>query len=56
MFYMNALFVPFIWLVNPWQIFVLLKRKINFGRKDMTQLEANITMENLQYNMGKRYA
>ena len=34
---MNALFVPFIWLINPWQIMVLLKRKFNYGRKDLTQ-------------------
>lgn len=53
---MNALFVPFIWLINPWQIIVLIKRKLNYGRKDLTQKEANKIMENMQYNMGKRYA
>jgi len=37
MFFMNALFVPFIWLINPWQIMVLLKRKFNYGCKDLTQ-------------------
>jgi hypothetical protein len=37
MFFMNAIFVPFIWLVNPWQIVVLLKRKLNYGRRDLTQ-------------------
>jgi hypothetical protein len=56
MFFMNALFVPFIWLINPWQIGVLIKRKLNYGRKDLTQKEANKIMENMQYNMGKRYA
>jgi hypothetical protein len=56
MFFMNALFVPFIWFINPWQITVLLKRHFNEGRKDLTQKEANKLMENVQYNMGKRYA
>lgn len=53
---MNAFFVPLIWLINPWQIHVLIKRKMNYGRKDLTQKQANKIMENLQYNMGKRYA
>jgi hypothetical protein len=56
MFFMNAIFVPFIWMINPWQLGVLLKRKLNYGRKDLTQKEANKIMENVQYNMGKRYA
>ncbi len=56
MFFMNALFVPLIWLINPWQIGVLIKRKWYYGRKDLTQKEANKIMENMQYNMGKRYA
>jgi len=34
---MNAFFVPLIWLINPWQIHVLIKRKMNYGRKDLTQ-------------------
>jgi hypothetical protein len=44
MFFMNALFVPFIWLINPWQIAVLIKRKLNYGRRDLTQKEANKIM------------
>lgn len=56
MFIMNALFVPFIWMINPWQLGVLVKRKLNMGRNDLTQKEANKIMENVQYNMGKRYA
>lgn len=56
MFIMNALFVPLIWMINPWQLGVLLKRRLNYGRKDLTQKEANKIMENVQYNMGKRYA
>lgn len=53
---MNAFFVPLIWMINPWQLGVLIKRKFNQGRKDLTQKEANKIMENIQYNMGKRYA
>jgi len=37
MFAMNAFFVPLIWLINPWQIHVLARRKLNYGRKDLTQ-------------------
>lgn len=37
MFFMNAFFVPLIWLINPWQIHVLFKRKSSYGRKDLTQ-------------------
>lgn len=37
MFFMNALFVPFIWLINPWHLVVLAKRKLYWGRKDLTQ-------------------
>jgi hypothetical protein len=56
MFIMNAFFVPLIWLINPWHLVTLIKRKLNYGRKDLTQKEANKIMENVQYNMGKRYA
>ena len=37
MFMMNAVFVPFIWLINPWHLVVLIRRKVNWGRKDLTQ-------------------
>ena len=56
MCFMNGFFVPLIWLINPWQLYVLAKRKKNYGSKDMTQKEANFLMENFHYNMGKRYA
>lgn len=45
MFFMNAFFIQIIWLVNPWQIFVLIKRKLKEGNKDLTQREANELME-----------
>jgi hypothetical protein len=56
MFIMNSLFVPFIWMINPWHLALLFRRRLNKGRKDLTQKEANKLMENVQYNMGKRYA
>jgi hypothetical protein len=53
---MNSLLVPFIWLINPFQIYVLIRRKLNFGKKYLTQREANHYMEDFHYDMGKRYA
>jgi len=53
---MNSLLVPFIWLINPFQIFVLIRRKLNFGKKYLTQRQANFYMEDFSYDMGKRYA
>lgn len=44
MFILNAFFVPFLWLINPGQIMVLIKRKLNIGRRDFTQKEANKMM------------
>jgi hypothetical protein len=56
MFFMNAFLVPLIWIINPWQLFVLIKRKYYYGRKDLTQDEANLLMTNSCYSLGKRYA
>jgi hypothetical protein len=56
MFFMNSLLVPIIWAINPFQIYVLIKRKINFGKKYLTQREANNLMEDFNYDVGKRYA
>jgi hypothetical protein len=56
MFFMNALLVPVIWAINPFQIYVLIKRKLNFGSKVLTQREANHLMEDFNYDVGKRYA
>ncbi len=53
---MNSFFVPFIWVINPFQIVVLIKRKLNFGKKNLTQREANHLMEDFNYDIGKRYA
>ena len=56
MFFINAFFVPIIWLVNPWQLFILIKRKINYGKENLTQAEANAIMSDCPYVIGKRYA
>jgi hypothetical protein len=45
MFFMNSFFVPIFWLINPVRLFKLVKRRIFYGRADMTQLEANKLME-----------
>jgi hypothetical protein len=37
MFFFNSFLIPIIWFIHPWQIYRLIKRKIYFGRKDLTQ-------------------
>jgi hypothetical protein len=56
MFFLNAFFIPLIWVVHPWQIVHLIKRRLSFGRKDLTQKEANDLMEDSKYSVGKKYA
>ena len=56
MFFLNAFFVPFFWLVNPFHLIKAVKRSLNYGKMSMTQAEANLLMEDTQYDMGKRYA
>jgi hypothetical protein len=56
MFFFNAFLIPIIWLVHPWQLVHLIKRWYYFGRKDITQHEANLLMENSRYSVGKKYA
>ena len=56
MFFLNSFFVPFFWLINPFHLLHLIKRKRNEGKKWMTQGEANVLMEDTHYEMGKRYA
>ena len=53
MFIFNAVFVPFFWLVNPFQILKLIKKESSFGRKDLTQRQANKLMEDYPYDIGK---
>lgn len=56
MFFINAFFVPLIWLVNPWQIKQLVLRRFKRNKNYYTQAEANDIMSDAQYVMGKRYA
>lgn len=56
MFFLNSSFVPFFWLVNPSRIFKYIKRKLYFGKRSMTQREANELMEEEKYELGKRFA
>ena len=41
MFMINAFFIPFLWLVNPLQLFRILRRKYREGKEEYTQREAN---------------
>lgn len=45
MYFLNALFVPLFWVVNPFLIKKYIMRKLKLGRKDLTQREANELME-----------
>ncbi len=56
MFFINAFFVPLIWLINPEQIQVLITRKLHQDKSHFTQQEANRIMSDANYKMGKRYA
>lgn len=56
MFFMNSFFIPFFWLVNPLRIWKIIKRKFNYGKKHLTQEEANKLMEEESYDLGKRFA
>ena len=55
MFFFTAFLVPFIWLVNPWYLWKLLKRWYYKNTPYITQEEANALMEDPEYIMGKRY-
>jgi hypothetical protein len=56
MFFINSFFIPLFWLVNPVRIIKNVKRKINYGKRSLTQREANILMEDDPYDMGKKFA
>ncbi len=56
MFFINAFFIPLFWFINPWQLFNLIKRKLNKDKKHLTQDQANNIMSDAGYTMGKRYA
>lgn len=56
MFFSNVTFIPIFWFINPFYQFKRFKRYLKYGRKDMTQAEANLLMEDSPYDIGKRYA
>lgn len=56
MFAMNAVFVPFFWLINPFRIARSIKQWWYKGKKNLTQYEANLLMEESAYDVGKRFA
>lgn len=49
-------FTPIFWLINPFQGIRRIKRKLNFGKRSLTQKEANHLMEDCPYDIGKRCA
>lgn len=51
----NASFIPLFWIINPFWLAKLIKRKLNKGQKNYTQREANDLMEDYQYDLGKRF-
>lgn len=44
-FFVNAFFIPIFWILNPMRLFKMIKRKIYFGKRSLTQREANKLME-----------
>ena len=55
LYFFNSFAIPLIWLINPWNIYKSLKRRIYYKSKDFTQEEANKLMERSEYVKGKRY-
>lgn len=45
MFFMNSFFIPIFWFVHPLRLWKILKRKLNYGKRSLTQMEANKLME-----------
>lgn len=41
MFFINAFFLPIYWLINPFYLAKHIKRKMHYGKKSLTQKEAN---------------
>ena len=56
MLLLNVVGLSLFWIVNPFQIIRRIKRAYYRGRADMTQREANLLMEDSEYEIGKRYA
>ncbi len=56
MFFFNAFIVNLLWILHPQYYLRMLERWWKFGKKNITQKEANLLMEDYPYDMGKRYA
>jgi hypothetical protein len=56
MFFFNAFIVNLLWIFHPQYYIHKFFRWLNFGKKNITQQEANELMEEYPYDMGKRYA
>lgn len=56
MFFINSFYIPIFWIINPLRIFKIIKRKLKYGKRSLTQREANALMEEDHYDMGKRFA
>ena len=56
MFIFSAVLVPLIWMMNPYQLMHLYKRKKKRNSTTVTQKEANKLMADEEYSIGKRYA
>jgi len=56
MFIINAFFIPFLWLVNPLQLIRIIRRKLNYGKSELTQGEANNLMMDEPASLGKHFA
>ncbi len=56
MFFFNAFIVNLLWILHPQYYLRKLERWWKFGKKNITQKEANLLMEDYPYDMGKRYA
>lgn len=56
MFVVNAFFIPLLWLLNPLQLIRLVRRRLNYGLKDLTQGEANSLMMDEPASLGKHFA
>lgn len=56
MFFFNAFIVNLLWILHPQYYIHKFMRWLKFGKKDITQKEANALMEDFPYDMGKRYA
>ena len=56
MFIFSAVFIPLIWIINPYQLLHRFNRWKYQGTDLVTQKKANYLMADYEYSVGKRYA